>query len=101
MGHKNDYSVVAFFGKESKPKSRSYIHKLQGFVFFLNDKFPNWEYINVYERRTRKYLKRFYKGNSIPDFLILFFLTFNIIEVCSTFNYGFNNPATIQILLCS
>jgi hypothetical protein len=101
MEHKNDYSVFAFFNNQDKPKRWSYVHNIRVFVKFLDEKHPDWSYINVYERRTRKYLKRFYTGNSIPDFLLLFFLTFNIIEVCSTFINGFNNPATIPILLCS
>ena len=98
MAHKNDYSIVAFLADKTKPKSWTYVHNLQAFASFLDEKFPDWEYINVYERRTRKYLKRFYKGNSIPQFLPLFWLTFNLLSEVSTFISGFNNPATIQSL---
>lgn len=92
MQHKNDYSVIAFFDENAKPKSWNFVHKLSDFVKFLNEKHAEWNYINVYERRTRKYLKRFYKSSSIPDFLLLFFLTFSF-----TFN-GIYNPSTIANL---
>lgn len=101
MENKNDYSVFAFFNNQDKPKRWSYVHNLRKFAKFLNEKHPDWSYINVYERRTRKYLKRFYKGNDIPNFLPLFFLTFNILSLLLTFTNGFNNPATIRIFLCS
>jgi hypothetical protein len=68
MEHKNDYTVVAIFpGKVGK--KWIYAHKLNEFAKFLDEKHPAWLYMNVYERRTRKYLKRFYKGNLIPPFL--------------------------------
>ena len=60
---KNDYSVIAFFPDKSA-KKWNYVHKLNGFVNFLNQKFPLWEYINVYDRRTREYLRRIRKGES-------------------------------------
>ena len=45
------------------------VHKLNGFAMFLDKEHSEWKYFNVYDRRTRQYLKRFYKGNLIPDFL--------------------------------
>ncbi|MBN2747566.1 MAG: hypothetical protein JXR34_12635 [Bacteroidales bacterium] len=68
MQHKNDYSVVVFLST-GEVKKWSFVHKLNGFVQFLDNKHSDWLYMNVYDRRSRKYLKRFYKGNSIPDFL--------------------------------
>jgi hypothetical protein len=89
MPPKNDYTVVAFFDLE-KPKKWSYVHKLNGFSMFLTKSHPNWKYFNVYSRRTGEYIKRFYRGAFIPEFLTFFFLTFSIL----TFN-GFNNTVTI------
>ena len=66
---KNDYSVIVYLENDNKPKKWSYVHKLNGFSMFLNTSHPTWSYMNVYERRTGKYLKRFYKGNFIPPFL--------------------------------
>lgn len=66
---KNDYSVIVYLENDDKPKKWSYVHKLNGFSMFLNTSHPTWTYMNVYERRTGKYLKRFYKGNFIPPFL--------------------------------
>lgn len=69
MQHKNDYSVIAYFNDETKPKKWEFVHKLNGFSMFLNNSHPTWSYINVYERRTRKYIKRFKKGEFIPAFI--------------------------------
>ncbi len=68
MEHKNDYSVVVFFDNTT-PKKWEYAHKLNEFAKFLDEKHSAWLYMNVYDRRTRKYLKRFYNGNPIPSFL--------------------------------
>ncbi|SFE98683.1 hypothetical protein SAMN05216283_102310 [Sunxiuqinia elliptica] len=68
MKQKNDYSVVVFLST-GEVKKWTYVHKLSGFVQFLDNKHSEWIYMNVYNRRNRKYLKRFYKGNSAPDFL--------------------------------
>jgi hypothetical protein len=103
--HKNDYSCIVFL-QDGKPKKWNYVHNLQSFVSFLNKAHSNWKYLNVYDRRQGKYLKRFYKGNIVPQFLVLlaialsthFFLTFNNTRThfsASTFNNDFNNTATI------
>jgi hypothetical protein len=68
MSHKNDYSAVVFLST-GEVKKWTFVHRLDGFVKFLNDKHPDWLYMNVYDRRKREYLKRFYKGNVVPDFL--------------------------------
>lgn len=103
MPHKNDYTCIVFY-KSEVPKKWGFVHSLSKFVSFLNEKHPNWLYLNVYERRTGKYLKRFYPSNIIPYFLSLFvfafilhfFLTFNNNSLRSTFNNDFNNSATIS-----
>jgi hypothetical protein len=66
---KNDYSVIVFFENEPKPKKWNYVHKLNGFSMFLNKEHSQWSYMNVYDRRTGKYIKRFIKGNFIPPFI--------------------------------
>ncbi len=68
MSHKNDYSIIAFFPDE-KPKKWEFVHTINSIALMLNEKHPNWLYINVYERRTKKYLKRFYKYAIIPAFV--------------------------------
>ena len=77
MKHKNDYSCIAFFDN-GKPKKWQYVHKLDGFVKFLNEKHQGWKYLNVYERRTGNYLKRFYPGNHVPPFLVLITLILSL-----------------------
>ena len=93
MGHKNDYSVIAFLST-GEAKKWNYVHNLKGFAKFLDDKHPQWLYFNVYSRRERNFLKRFYHGKYV-DFL-LFFLTFNF--TFNTFN-GFINSPIFQTFL--
>ena len=105
MQHKNDYSCIAFF-ETGKPKKWQYVHKLDGFVKFLNQKHQGWKYLNVYERRTGKYLKRFYPGNSVPGFLTFLIVTFSALVLAyskptiplnSTFSKTtFSNPTFIN-----
>lgn len=69
MAHKNDYSVIAFF-PNGTAKKWQYVHKLNEFANqFLDKKHSDWKYMNVYSRRDNVYLRRFYAGNVIPDFL--------------------------------
>lgn len=65
---KNEYSVVVFLST-GEVKKWSYVNKLSGFEQFLNSKHSDWQYMNVYNRKTREYLKRFYKGNAVPETL--------------------------------
>ena len=111
MSHKNDYSCIAYFA-DGKFKKWSYVHKLNGFVGFLNRDHQSWKYFNVYDRRTAKFLKRFYPGNIVPDFLTIFLFATLLCSLLqfgnsmplnstfssspSTFNNGFNNTATIS-----
>jgi len=68
MGHKNDYSVTVFLST-GEAKKWSFVHRLNGFASFLDKKHSSWKYFNVYDRRKSQYMKRFYKGNLIPEFL--------------------------------
>lgn len=68
MEHKNDYSIVVFF-PSGAPKKWNYVHAIKGIADHLDKDHSDWLYMNVYNRRTRAYLKRFYKGNPIPVFL--------------------------------
>ena len=74
---KNDYSAIVFLDNEKTVKKWEFVHKLNGFSMFLEKSHPTWDYMNVYERRTRKYLKRFKKGDFIPPFLCFLFF-FNL-----------------------
>lgn len=65
---KNDYSLIVFF-PDKTVKKWNYVHRLDSFVKFLDSKFSEWTYINVYDRRTREYLRRIRKGDAIPSFI--------------------------------
>lgn len=66
---KNDYSAIVFFENTTKPKKWEFVHKLNGFSMFLNKEHSSWEYMNIYNRRTRQYIKRFKKGDFVPPFI--------------------------------
>ena len=66
---KNDYSVIVFFEDNTKPKKWTYVHKLNGFSLFLKKKHPNWEYMNVYNRRAGTFMRRFNRDSFIPAFI--------------------------------
>ena len=75
MEHKNDYSVIAFLSN-GQAKKWNYVHSLQGFAKFLDEKHPDWNYMNVYDRRKGQYLNVSTKETLSHTFSI-FFLTFN------------------------
>lgn len=62
---KNDYSIIVFFPNNGV-KKWTYVHKLNDFQKFLNSKHSDWEYLNIYERRTREFIKRVKNGESMP-----------------------------------
>ena len=68
MKHRNDYSVIVFLST-GEVKKWSFINKLGDFTKFLDSKHSEWIYMNVYNRRTREYLRRFYKGDKVPNYL--------------------------------
>ena len=62
------YECTAFF-PDTFPKKWKYVRDLQSFAQFLNSKHPSWKYINVYEKGSKQFLKRFYPQNPIPKVL--------------------------------
>ena len=68
MYHKNDYSIVVFLS-DKQVKKWAFVHQINKFEKFLNHSFPDWEYMNVYNRRTRDFLIRIKRGDSVPAFI--------------------------------
>lgn len=66
---KYKYAVIVYLQDQKKPKKWEYVEKLNGFAMFLNQKFPTWAYMNVYDRTSRQFLKQFRNGHYIPAFL--------------------------------
>lgn len=64
---KNDYSV-SVFGTGGFLCKYIYVGNLYKMSLFLNEKFPSWEYMNVYARRSGRYLMRYYRGQYIPAY---------------------------------
>ena len=65
---KNLLSCIVFF-ENGKPKNWRYVSNLKTFVQFLNRKHSGWKYCNVYEKKTRSYLKRVYPNSSESSFI--------------------------------
>ena len=61
---KNDYTITAYLGSR-KVNSMKYVHKITTYVAYLEKQGIEWSVINVYARRSERFLKRFYKGNDI------------------------------------
>jgi hypothetical protein len=117
--HKNKmYACFAFF-PDGSVKRWKYVTDLSSFSQFLAKSHPLWKYFNVYDKGTKSYLKRFYPGNPVPKILAVLLMallapkftfskrasvpyenTFNKTTfIKTTFNNGFNNSATIPMLL--
>lgn len=65
--NKNDYSVIVFDCNGFLVKS-SYVHDVYKYSLWLSGtKYANWTYINVYARRSQRFIQRYYKGNFIPQ----------------------------------
>lgn len=70
MRHKDNYTCIVFFRDgATTPKKWTYVHALNGFERFLSQKYSQWWYFNVYNRRTGDYLTRFYFGAPVPKFI--------------------------------
>ena len=68
MQHKNDYTIIVFL-PNNEVKKWAFVHHINKFEKFLSSNFSNWEYMNIYNRRTREFIKRIKKGETIPNFL--------------------------------
>jgi hypothetical protein len=76
------YACIVFFAT-GEVKRWKYVRDLQSFSRFLLRDHASWKYFNVYEKGSKKYLKRFYPENVIPkclpvvSFLLTLKFTFN------------------------
>lgn len=66
--NKSDYSFSAF-GDNGFLYKKDYSHNIYKDCVWLtnSEKFKEWKYINVYARRTGRFLGRFYRENYIPQ----------------------------------
>lgn len=63
--NKNDYSIMIFNSDEFVLKW-TYVHSLLSVVKYLQDKNIRWSHINVYARRSGRFIRRQY-----PDQVII------------------------------
>lgn len=67
--NKNDYTITIWNGRNRLGKM-VFVHNLYAASLWLSNSrtYVSWTYINVYARRSGRYLGRFYKGNFIPAY---------------------------------
>ena len=102
MVNRKMYACFVFF-PNGEVKRWKYVTDLKSFEQFLSKSHPSWKYLNVYDKGTKQYLKRFYPGNIIPKILGLFFFALSLYAMKNTFNKttfnnDFNNTTTISTL---
>ncbi len=61
---KNDYSIEAYMGSK-KTNHMAFVHKITTYVAYLEKNNIEWSVINVYARRTKRFIRRFYKDRDI------------------------------------
>ena len=61
--NRNDYSVQVWM-KTEKVAYMEYVNDVAKYLRGLDEQHIEWQYANVYTRRNRKYLKRYYQNNS-------------------------------------
>ena len=62
------YACIVFFPNDNA-KRWKYVRNLQAFSIFLLKEHSLWKYFNVYDKGSKKYLKRFYPFDQIPKVL--------------------------------
>lgn len=67
---KNDYTIIIFYEDKRAPFKMVYVHNCYDTSKWLNtsQNHQNWLYMNVYVRRSGRYLQRFYKNRFIAPF---------------------------------
>jgi hypothetical protein len=65
------YACIVFFAGSTLPKKWKYVRDLQSFTRFLNREHASWQHMNVYQKGTKLFLKRFYPSSSVPKTLSL------------------------------
>lgn len=61
-GKKNDFSI-SFFNEDQRVLFLEYVHDTQKAVVWVNKKGITWSHGNIYERRTREFLKQIKVGD--------------------------------------
>lgn len=59
IGKKNDYSMTFYNGSEQR-LFLEFVHNTDKAIAWCQGKGISWTHANIYERRTRKFLKRIY-----------------------------------------
>jgi len=75
-GRKNDFSMTFFIRSSEKGNDRQvlylqYVHDTDKAILWCKKNNINWDYANIYNRRTREYIKRIY--NPVSETFNTFF----------------------------
>lgn len=67
--NKNDYSLIIFSENNQCLGKMEFVHSVFNASLWLtqSSNYSSWHYVNVYVRRSGRFLRRFYKGNYIEN----------------------------------
>lgn len=67
---KNDYSITVFNKENQYLGFIKYVHNIKYTANWLNNsrRFNQWYYMNIYNRRSRNFIKRVYRNEQIDKF---------------------------------
>jgi hypothetical protein len=67
--NKNDYSIIVFSAQNICLGKMEFVHSVFAASLWLSksSNYSTWHYINVYVRRSGRYLRRYYNGNFIDN----------------------------------
>lgn len=64
--NKNDYTCNAFMGS-TKVNTMIYVNSIYGYIQYLEKNNIEWSVINIYTRRTSRFICRQYKNDFIVN----------------------------------
>jgi hypothetical protein len=66
LKNSNDYTVTAYQGSR-KVNTMRFVHDVRSYAQWLDRNKLEWSVLNVYNRRNREFITRFYKGQNIDS----------------------------------
>lgn len=64
--NKNDYSIEVYLGSK-RVLALTFVHSIYKITLWLDKKNIEWSVINIYARRSRRFITRQYKKDYIVD----------------------------------
>lgn len=64
--NKNDYTCSAYMGS-NKVNTMIYVHSVYAYTKYLEKNNIEWSVINIYSRRSKRFISRQYKSDFVID----------------------------------